>query len=68
MGLRRRDATRNTCINARACTEMITFNARTMQRELHQRRCVTDQGADYTWHEKTTLKVQQNSTVQQLII
>jgi hypothetical protein len=31
MGLWRRDATRNTCVKARAYTEMFTLNARMMQ-------------------------------------
>jgi hypothetical protein len=46
MGLWRRDATRNTCITARAYTETFTFNARMKQRKLNQHSCITDKVVD----------------------
>ena len=46
MGLWRRDATRNTCITARAFTKMFTFNARLKQRKPNQHSCITDKMVD----------------------
>jgi len=46
MGLWRRNATWNTCITARAYTEMFTFNARMKQRKLNQHSCIIDKVVD----------------------